>query len=296
MCGGARPGTVARMTHLPVTTPDSRLGSLVLQTRGACDVDPEHLLGVYAAQRRWFITVLRGFGPGDWAAPTRCAGWSAHEVVRHLADCAEIGAATTPGDGTFDVGGGFDPRTSPLEWLAASDGETPGATLGRLVAATDDMLSVSRDRVRDGRRFDVQLPFGPVDWTVRLLHSFWDSWVHERDVLLPQSAAHVSNGDASAYAVGYGVFLAAAVAAMFGDPVRATLRLSGDGGGIFFVGGRDGVTLTVDRVATAGPSAAEVADALAGRSPAAAAGDVPAGLFRMAELFNTPAPGLICEI
>jgi uncharacterized protein (TIGR03083 family) len=283
MCGGARRGSVGRMT-----TSDSRPGNLVLQTRGACDFGPERLLDVYAAQRWWFISVLRGFGPGDWAAPTRCAGWSAHQVVRHLADCAGIGAATTPGDGTLDVSGGFDPRTSPLEWLAASDGETPGATLARLATATDDMLSVSRDRVRDGRRFDVQLPFGPVDWTVRLLHSFWDSWVHERDVLLPRGAGYVSHGDATAYAVGYGVFIAAAVAQMFGDPVRATLRLGGDGGGIFFVGGRDGVTLTVDRVATAGPPAAEVADALAGRSPAAAAGDVPAGLFSMAELFNTP--------
>jgi uncharacterized protein (TIGR03083 family) len=289
MRGGARPGTVGRMTHLPVTTSGSRLGTLVLQTGAACDFGPEHLLDVYAAQRRWFISVLRGFGPGDWAAPTRCAGWSAHEVVRHLADCAEIGAATTPGDGTLDVSAGFDPRTSPLEWLATSDGETPGASLDRLAAATGDMLSVSRDRVRDGRRFEVQLPFGPVDWTVRLLHSFWDSWVHERDVLLPRGAGHVSDGDATAYAAGYGVFIAAAVASMFGDPVRTTLRLGGDGGGVFDVGGRDGVALTVDRVATAGPPAAEVADALAGRSPAATAGDVPAGLFRMAELFNTPA-------
>lgn len=38
-----------------------------------------------------------------------------------------------------------------------------------------------------------------------------------------------------------------------------------------------------------GPSAAEVADALAGRSPTAVFSDVPAGLFRMAEFFNTPA-------
>jgi uncharacterized protein (TIGR03083 family) len=288
MCGGTRVGTVGRMTLPPVTTPGIWLGTMVLQTHAPCDFDPEHLLDVYAAQRQWFISVLRGFGPGDWAAPTRCAGWSAHDVVRHLADCAAIGAATTPGDGTLDVGGGFDPRTSPLEWLAASDGETPAATLGRLAAATDDMLSVSRDRVRAGRRFDVQLPFGPMDWTVRMLHSFWDSWIHERDVLLARGARHVSDRDATAYAVGYGVFIAAAVAQMFGDPVQATLRLGGDGGGVFDVQSRDGVALTVDCLATAGPPAAEVADALAGRSPAAAAGDVPAGLFRMAELFNTP--------
>jgi len=45
--------------------------TLLLQTGGACDFDPGHLLDVWAGQRQRFITVLRGFGPGDWAAPTR---------------------------------------------------------------------------------------------------------------------------------------------------------------------------------------------------------------------------------
>jgi fatty-acyl-CoA synthase len=269
--------------------PAPRPGKLLLQAPGACDFDPAHLFDVFAAQRRRFVTVLRGFGPDDWAAPTRCADWSAHHVVRHLADCTAIMLASGPGDGTLELAEGFDPRTTPRAWLAASDGEPPGASLDRLVATTDKLLSAARDRLRHGSRFDVRLPFGPMDWTVRLLHGFWDSWVHERDVLLPQGADHVTDGDATAYAAGYGVFIAAAVAPMLGEPVRATLRLGGDGGGTFDVGGRDSVTLTVDRTATGGPSAAEVADALAGRSPAAVFSDVPAGLFRMAEFFNTPA-------
>lgn len=265
-----------------------RPGRLLLQTAGTCDFDPAHLLDVFAVQRRRFVTVLQGFGPDDWAAPTRCAGWSAHHVVRHLADCTAIMLASGPGDGTLDLAQGFDPRTTPRQWLAASDAEPPAATLGRLVATTGQLLSAARDRLRHGRRFDVRLPFGPMDWTVRLLHGFWDSWVHERDVLLARGADHLTDGDATAYATCYGVFIAAAVAPMLGGPVRATLRLGGDGGGIFDVGGSDGVTLTVDRTAAAGPQAAEIADALAGRSPAPA-GDVPAGLFRMAEFFNTPA-------
>jgi hypothetical protein len=27
-----------------------------------------------------------------------------------------------------------------------------------------------------------------MDWTVLLLHLFWDSWIHERDVLLARGA------------------------------------------------------------------------------------------------------------
>jgi hypothetical protein len=59
-----------------------------------------------------------------------------------------------------------------------------------------------------------------VDWTVRVLHGLWDSWLHERDVLLPQGIEHPTDGDATVYATAYGLFIAAAVASVFGDPVR----------------------------------------------------------------------------
>ena len=44
-----------------------------------------------------------------------------------------------------------------------------------------------------GLRFDVRLPYGPMDWTVLLLHAFWDSWIHERDVLLARGEDHRTN-------------------------------------------------------------------------------------------------------
>jgi hypothetical protein len=55
---------------------------------------------------------------------------------------------------------------------------------------------------------------------------------------------------------------------------------------------RGAVTLTVTRVTTAGPPAALPTDALAGRGPTAALGDLPASsraaLLHLAEFFNTP--------
>ena len=63
---------------------------------------------------------------------------------------------------------------------------------------------------------------------------------------------------------------------------------------MFDLDNRDGVTITVTPAPTAGPPAADVADALAGRPPAAAVlGDLPArsraALSHMARFFNTPA-------
>jgi uncharacterized protein (TIGR03083 family) len=280
-------------TPPPGTSPP---GTLLLRTAGACDLDPHHLVDVFGEQRHRFTAVLQGFGPGDWAAPTRCAQWSAHDVVRHLCDGTALATDAGPDDRTLDITAGFDPRITPGRRLAASAGESPAATLSRLVAATDDLLARARDRLARGCQFDLHLPYGPMDWTVLLLHTFWDSWIHERDVLLARGAEHATSGDAASYAAAYGVFISAAVASMFGDPVRDNLTLGGDGGGGFDLDGRGTVTLTVSRVTTAGPPATEVTDALAGRAPAAAVlSDLPAStrtaLSHLAGFFNTPAPG-----
>jgi uncharacterized protein (TIGR03083 family) len=266
---------------------------LLLRTGGGCDLDPGRLLEVFGEQRQRFVAVLRGFGPDDWAAPTRCADWSAHDVIRHLCDCNALAAGAGPDDRTLDVTAGFDPRITPRGWLTASADESPGATLRRFEATTEELLALQRARLAQNRRFNVGLPYGPMDWTVLALHGFWDSWLHERDVLLTRGTEHPTDGDATFYATAYGLFIAAVVASMFGDQVQEKLTLGGGGGGVFDLDSHGGVTLTVTRMTTAGPLAAEVADALAGRSPATALlGDTPASarvaLSHLANFFNTP--------
>ena len=276
-------------------TPGSSLpGQLLLRTAGGRDLDPEHLLEVFGEQRRRFAAVLQRFGPGDWAAPTRCPDWSAHDVVRHLCDCTAHAIAADPDDRTLDITAGFDPRTTPREWMTASAGDSPGATLSRFVAATEELLVLARERLAQGRRFDIHLPYGPMDWTVLMLHGFWDSWLHERDVLLARGIEHPTDGDATGYAAAYGLFISAAVASLFGDPVQGKLTLGGNGGGVFDLDSRGAVTLTVAREHATGPRAAEVTDALAGRAPAdVVLGDLPAStrtaLSHLAGFFNTPA-------
>ena len=233
------------MTDNPHAAPPP--STLLLATGGPCDFDPEHLLDVFGEQRQRFVTVLRDFGPPDWAAPTRCADWSAHEVLRHLCDGNARAIAAVPDDRTLDNAEGFDPRVTPRQWLVASAGESPDATLGRFVTTTGELLAAARDRLAQGRRFDVRLPYGPMDWTVLMLHVFWDSWIHERDILLARGTEHPSGDDATAYATAYGVFIAAAVAAKFGDPVRERLTLGGAGAGVFDLDCRGGVTVTVNR-------------------------------------------------
>ena len=44
--------------------------TLLLQTNGECHFEPEHLLDVFSQQRQRFVTLLQGFGPANWAAPS----------------------------------------------------------------------------------------------------------------------------------------------------------------------------------------------------------------------------------
>jgi uncharacterized protein (TIGR03083 family) len=268
-------------------------GPLILSTEGACCFDPQHLLAVFTRQRHRFAAVLAGFTASDWAARTRCADWSAHDVVRHLCDCnASLGGTDHR---LLDPAAGFDPRTSPRQWPAILASESPGASLARFLDTTRDLLALARDRLDRGQRYDVRLPYGPMDWTVLLLHGFWDSWLHERDILLARGSEQPTDADATGYATAYGLFIAAAVAAMFGSPVpHQQLTLSGDGGGVFDLDTGDAVILTVTRAAVAGPPAAQVADALGGRAPIPAIlSHLPAStrtaLSYMADFFNTPA-------
>src|SRR5690349_4987614 len=151
-----RPGPMTPRSPAPGRIPP---GQLLLRTEGPCDLDPGRLLEVFGRQRQRFAAVLRGFGPGDWAAPTRCAGWSAHHVVRHLCDGNAIIKAWVTGTGhsTLDVTAGFDPRITPRTWPALSAGGSPGATLSSFVASTDDLIVLLRDRLARGHSFDIRL-------------------------------------------------------------------------------------------------------------------------------------------
>jgi hypothetical protein len=193
------------------------------------------------------------------------------------------------------MAGGFDPRTAPRQWLTASADDSPEDTLTRLAATTEAVFGVLRARLVEGRVFDATLPYGPMDWTVLVLHGFWESWLHERDVLLAKGMAERSSDDADFYATAYGVFIAAVVASMLGEPVQETLNLSGDGGGVFHLdSSRGATTLTATRVAVAGPLAAEVTDAVGGRGVVATVlPDLPTAtrtpLSYLADFFNSPA-------
>jgi uncharacterized protein (TIGR03083 family) len=238
-----------------------------LRTQGAPVLDVFAVVDAFESHRRRFIEQLEQLPPEAWTAPTRCSAWSVHEVARHLCDANELVchgqvAVTSPSTG-------FDPRTTPREWLHSSDGESVESTLQRLRTTSTESFESTRERARRGDQPAVQGPYGLVPWPVMMLHVFWDSWMHERDVVVPLGMPHLADEEGARLATAYSLFVAGVVASLFGEPVAATFQLSGQGQGTYELR-RDGdaVVLCLQPGEVGGPDAVALADALSGRGAA----------------------------
>lgn len=84
------------------------------------------------AERHALIADLQGLTPEQWVQPSRCAGWTVHDVVAHLVDVAEstrLGFARDMLTARFD----FDRQNA--RGIARARGATPAQTLQRLKKA-----------------------------------------------------------------------------------------------------------------------------------------------------------------
>jgi hypothetical protein len=100
----------------------------------------------------------------------------------------------------------------------------------RFVAATPARASILTERSAE-RWGDPSLsPLGAVPWWMSALHIFWDSWVHERDALLPIGIEPPVLDDEARPVTTYVVGIAATLASGSLDTVVAGVRVhTGDG-------------------------------------------------------------------
>lgn len=59
----------------------------------------------------------------------------------------------------------------------------------------------------------------PADFRLFYLHLHWDSWVHERDMLLPLGRAHVVDPESSSFALAYSLLIAGVGVRMSGQEI-----------------------------------------------------------------------------
>jgi hypothetical protein len=206
------------------------------------------------------------------------------DVARHLAAINTLGLEYD-GVSPFD---NFDPRITPNDWMRDTEDEPPGCTLDRLRETSPGYFARSRSTADAGVDDMVSMPFGQEPRQVLTLHAFWDSWVHERDIVLPLGLEHRTDADGARYASSYALFISAAVASLFGTPVVTTFALSGLGAGVYDLSCHDRtVTVRADDGSEDGAiDAITLTESLSGRG--APVDGIPPALWSLANFFNTP--------
>ena len=190
---------------------------------------PEEIAAAWRSHRQR----LRGwFGALDddrWSGPTRCTEWSVRDLAQHLISGAQFLGYTLhqskKGEATRLLEG-FDPQLTPRLTAAQFAGLSPQDLIDQL-EAIDERVDAELDALADaGWTAPAEAPLGKVPAYVSVNHFLFDSWVHERDLMLPAGEVPLVDLNEAATVASYVVALAGVGPAVDdGTPTRSTLTV-----------------------------------------------------------------------
>jgi uncharacterized protein (TIGR03083 family) len=170
-------------------------------------------------QRRRLADTLASLDDEQWAAPTRCEGWSAQDVIAHLITTNQFWAISV----SSGLSGAptrflaeFDPVATPAQMVEAVRNRSPAETLELFVSTNDDLASALGAIGPDDWTVLAEAPPGHVSIRALATHALWDSWIHERDVAIPLGLAVVEEPDEVIAGLQYAAALGPAFHASFG--------------------------------------------------------------------------------
>jgi len=191
-------------------------------------------------QRARFADSIRGLTTDEWNTPSRCGGWTVQDVVEHLAGVNRFWSlsiqAGLRGEPTRLLTS-FDPVTVPAAMVDAARGAAPSTTLERFRATNEELGTLVASVADADWSKPAEAPPGHMAIRAVALHALWDSWVHERDVLLPLSRPPAIERDE--------VLLSLAYVAALGPGLRSAAG-STSRGSLGVIGHDPDVTLTVE--------------------------------------------------
>lgn len=252
------------------------------------------VVGPWSRQRRRLTDSLSALTEAQWKSPTRCSSWDARGVVSHLVtvdafftmtlSAAQRGAEPTTFIRGFDPSTGTDDLVAPLL-------ELPVETLLEQFVAGTETLSGAVGAFDDGDwRSLGEAPFGHMPARLILAHAFWDSWLHERDILMPLGLAPVVEDDELLVSTWYTLVVGGLQGGLMGDaspvgpgpdaPIDATLHFDDLPAAPLRVQIDTGVRISPANGApgvNVGP-AVDLVESVAGRRPALGPDSLPADL------------------
>jgi len=147
------------------------------------ELDPTPTLAAHAQHRRRFGEEVAKLDEAALQTRSRCDKWTAADVLRHLCDVDSWMQALWTGNPVpFTT---FDPNETPHEYVLMRR-ETPDTQVrDEFVASCERMAADVENNDPERWKLPSVSPIGFVPWWLSALHVFYDSWVHERDSLLP---------------------------------------------------------------------------------------------------------------
>lgn len=176
----------------------------------------------FLRQRRRLLAEMHELAEAEWAAPSRCEGWSSKDVISHLASTDRFWSVSLArgiaGDPTrFLVG--FDPKATPAALAAAESSVEVNEMLDGFAAGVEALCDAVEALTDDQWDLTAEAPPGHLAVRAVVHHALWDSWVHERDVLLPLGRRVIEEPDEIVASLRYASALSPSFA-VGSDPTR----------------------------------------------------------------------------
>ena len=189
----------------------------------AIDVDEGlPLVEPWLRHRRRLVAELDLLGDDQWRATTRCTEWDARGVVGHLITVdafwvMSLRAAHERKPPTTFIRG-FDPATGTNDLVAPLLDLQPEVLLDQLTTGTDTFVAAVAALEADDWDALGEAPFGHMPARMLLAHAFWDSWLHERDILQPLGLAPEVEPDEALTAAWYTLLVSGLEGGLLHDP------------------------------------------------------------------------------
>lgn len=183
-------------------------------------------------QRRRSVEALRSLSEADWSTPSRCDSWTVKDVVGHLSSTNGFWAMSLLGGLANEptrVLASFDPKETPAQIAAAVADVSVVDTFAGFEESTEGLCSIIETLTVDQLDVVAEAPPGHLAIDAVLHHALWDSWIHERDVLLPLGHDVVVEADEVACSLRYALALSPSFAwAQNPDATGAVVAVASD--------------------------------------------------------------------
>lgn len=185
---------------------------------------PDEVVAAWRGHRQRFRDWFAELDDAAWDRTTRCTEWRVRDMAQHLISGAQFLGYTLhcarKGEPTRLLAE-FDAQATPKATTAMFEGLPPSQLLHQL-QTMDARVDVELDGLAaDGWDATAEAPPGHVPAHVSVNHFLFDSWVHERDVMLPAEQTPVTDPGEGAAVTSYVLALAGIAGTVDEGPAQA---------------------------------------------------------------------------